>query len=165
MLSTFVTLNKRIFSVNLVLFVLLSLGCSSPAQGETKRSSPQKIHLETYPTSKTYQEKSHNKKLSKLKNTFQQMGKASWYGEKFHGRKTANGESFNMNAMTAAHRTLPFGTKVEVTDLDSGKKVIVRINDRGPYSGGRIIDLSKKAASKLGIIKKGVARVHIKKSN
>ncbi|WP_279483859.1 septal ring lytic transglycosylase RlpA family protein [Aureimonas sp. SK2] len=86
-------------------------------------------------------------------------GPASWYGPRFHGRKTANGERFNQNALTAAHKSLPFGTKVRVTCRDSGKSVIVRINDRGPYHGGRVIDLSRAAASKIGI--DGVGRVKL----
>lgn len=78
-----------------------------------------------------------------------QHGKASWYGPGFHGRKTASGERYNMHAMTAAHRRLPFGTKVRVTNLKNDKSVVVRINDRGPYHGNRIIDLSKAANNAL----------------
>lgn len=89
------------------------------------------------------------------------IGKASWYGGKFHGRITANGEIYDMNKLTAAHRYLPFGTKVAVTNFDNNKTVIVRINDRGPYISGRIIDLSRKAAQKLKMVKKGVSLVKI----
>ena len=78
-------------------------------------------------------------------------GRASWYGPGFHGKRTANGERFNQNALTAAHRSLPFGTKVKVTNVRNGRSVIVRINDRGPFHGGRIIDLSRAAARILGI--------------
>jgi rare lipoprotein A len=78
-------------------------------------------------------------------------GRASWYGPGFHGKRTASGERFNQNALTAAHRSLPFGTKVKVTNAHNGRSVIVRINDRGPFHGGRIIDLSKAAARVLGI--------------
>ncbi len=88
-------------------------------------------------------------------------GQASWYGPGFHGARTANGESFNQYAMTAAHRTLPFGTQVRVTNLNNGRSVVVRINDRGPFSGGRVLDLSKGAASQLGVISSGVAPVRI----
>ncbi|MEC5322248.1 septal ring lytic transglycosylase RlpA family protein [Aurantimonas sp. A3-2-R12] len=88
-------------------------------------------------------------------------GAASYYGKRFHGRTTANGEKFNMNSMTAAHKTLPFGTKVRVTNQRNGKSVVVRINDRGPYAGGRVIDLSKAAASKIGMIQSGTARVRL----
>lgn len=90
------------------------------------------------------------------------QGRASWYGSAHHGRKTASGERFNMNAMTAAHRSLPFGTKVRVTNKRNGRSVVVRINDRGPYAGGRIIDLSKAAAGRLGLIRSGTAPVSVK---
>ncbi|RPD38018.1 septal ring lytic transglycosylase RlpA family protein [Chitinophaga barathri] len=91
-----------------------------------------------------------------------QAGKASYYADKFQGRKTASGETFKQNRMTAAHQTLPFGTKVKVTNLDNGKTIKVRVNDRGPFVAGRIIDLSKKAARKLGMTQAGVANVKIK---
>ena len=90
-----------------------------------------------------------------------QVGHASYYGKKFHGRTTANGERFNMNAMTAAHKTLPLGTKVRVTRVDTGNSIVVRINDRGPFIKGRIIDLSKGAARKLGMIQRGVSEVKV----
>lgn len=90
-----------------------------------------------------------------------QEGVASYYGEDFHGRKTANGEIYDMYAMTAAHRALPFNTRVLVTNLDNGKKVTVRINDRGPFVEGRIIDLSYGAARKIGMVGPGTARVRL----
>lgn len=89
-------------------------------------------------------------------------GHASWYGGKFVGRQTANGEIFDTNMLTAAHKTLPFNTVVEVTNNSNGKKVEVRINDRGPFIDGRIIDLSKKAASKIDMLKSGTADVTLK---
>jgi rare lipoprotein A len=89
-------------------------------------------------------------------------GRASFYADKYHGRKTANGEIFSQNEYTAAHKKLPFGTKVIVTNLNNNKTVTVRINDRGPFVKGRIIDLSKKAASDIGMVKSGVATVKIK---
>ena len=88
-------------------------------------------------------------------------GSASWYGGQFHGRKTANGERYNMNGLTAAHRSLPFGTKVRVTNQKNGKSVVVRINDRGPYVGRRIIDLSRGAAQAVNMIGSGVASVKL----
>jgi len=94
---------------------------------------------------------------------FTQVGLASWYGPHFHGNQTADGERFNMNALTAAHRTLPFNSYVRVTDLASGRSVVVRINDRGPYDGHRIIDLSARAARDLGIAGDGTARVRIER--
>ena len=93
--------------------------------------------------------------------TFRQEGIASWYGPTHQGRTTANGEPFDMEAMTAAHRTLKFGTIVRVTNLANGRTVKVRINDRGPYAGKRIIDLSARAAHDLGMAEKGIARVRI----
>jgi len=88
-------------------------------------------------------------------------GEASWYGPGFHGRLTANGEVYDQNAMTAAHPSLRFGTRVKVTNLNNGRSVIVRINDRGPYANGRVIDVSAAAARSLGMIKSGVARVKV----
>ncbi len=88
-------------------------------------------------------------------------GTASFYGKRFHGRRTANGERFDMRAMTAAHRTLPFGSKVRVTNPRNGKQVIVRINDRGPFAKGRAIDLSRAAAEEIGMIRRGHARVEM----
>lgn len=90
-----------------------------------------------------------------------QSGVASYYGPGFHGRRTANGETFNMNAMTAAHRTLPFGTKLKVTNLNNGQSAIVRVNDRGPYTGGRVIDLSVAAAKQIGSTQAGTAKVKL----
>ncbi len=92
---------------------------------------------------------------------FETVGQASWYGPGFHGRTTANGERFDMNAMTAAHRSIPFGTTVEVHNLETDRRVEVRINDRGPFVDGRIIDVSRAAAAELGMIASGVARVRI----
>ncbi|SKA15861.1 rare lipoprotein A [Chitinophaga eiseniae] len=91
-----------------------------------------------------------------------QNGKASYYADSFDGKRTANGETFRQRHLTAAHRTLPFGTRVKVVNIANGRTVKVRINDRGPFAPGRIIDLSKKAASKLGMINTGVANVEIK---
>ena len=88
---------------------------------------------------------------------------ASYYGEAFNGRPTSSGEIFDMNAYTAAHKTLPFGTFLEVTNLENGKKVVVRVNDRGPFVPNREIDLSKAAAKSLGMISRGITRVSIKR--
>jgi len=86
-----------------------------------------------------------------------QKGAASWYGPGFHGRRTASGERFDANAFTAAHRTLPFGARVKVTNTRNGRSVMVRINDRGPYAHGRVIDLSKASARAIGLT--GVTQV------
>nr|WP_245410896.1 septal ring lytic transglycosylase RlpA family protein [Microvirga flavescens] len=90
-----------------------------------------------------------------------QRGGASWYGPGFHGRRTASGESFNANAMTAAHRTLPFGTRVRVVNEKTGQSVVVRVNDRGPFIRGRIIDLARGPAQALGVTATGTAYVSL----
>ena len=99
------------------------------------------------------------KKNSKF--SFYEKGEASWYGPGFNGKKTANGEKFDMYKLTAAHKKLAFGTKVRVTNLKNGKSVIVRINDRGPFVKGRVIDLSKKAAQQIDMINAGHVPVKI----
>lgn len=132
-----------------VLFLLLS--CAVPE----KRPASIPGHPEPYKIGRHWYQpliQSHN---------FQERGTASWYGKKFHGRKTANGEIYNMYAITAAHKTLPLGTYVRVTNLYNGKTVNVRINDRGPFVRGRIIDLSYEAAKQLGIVVQGTAPVEI----
>lgn len=92
---------------------------------------------------------------------YRERGAASWYGRKFHGAKTSNGEIYNMYGMTAAHKSLPIPTFVQVRNLDNGKEVIVRVNDRGPFHGDRIIDLTYAAAKKLGFVDKGTAQVEV----
>ena len=96
--------------------------------------------------------------LGTISPSFAQCGGASWYGPGFDGKRTASGRTFNQNAMTAAHKSLPFGTEVQVTDQRTGKSVTVTINDRGPFVKGRIIDLSKAAATELGFRSRGHTR-------
>ena len=93
--------------------------------------------------------------------SFSQTGKASWYGNQFHGRKTSSGERYNMNALSAAHKTLPIPSYARVTNMQNGKSVIVRVNDRGPFHGNRVIDVSKAAAQQLGFINQGSANVKV----
>lgn len=102
--------------------------------------------------------------IKKVEN-FSQSGKASWYGPGFHGRKTSNGERFNMHALSAAHRTLPLPSYVRVTNLSNNKSIIVRVNDRGPFHRDRVMDLSKSAAAQLGFINKGMANIRIDSLN
>lgn len=113
------------------------------------------------------EEKSVVEKLNTVASTavrkFSQTGVASWYGRQFHGRKTASGETFDMNALTAAHRTLPLNCYVRVTNEKNGKSVVVKINDRGPFHGNRVLDLSYGAAKKLGIVDAGSAKVRIER--
>ena len=92
---------------------------------------------------------------------YRETGIASWYGPKFHGRRTANGESFDMNELSAAHRTLPMPSVVRVTNLENGRSMVLRVNDRGPFARGRIIDVSRRAAQLLGFRRQGTAKVRV----
>ena len=103
----------------------------------------------------------HHQSVHAAKSTHKMVGFASFYALKFNNKRTASGEKFNNNAFTAAHKSLPFGTKLKVTNLRNGLSVLVRVNDRGPYVKGRIIDLSKAAAKKIGIGRSGTARVQL----
>ena len=139
----------KLFFLGTLIF-LLAYGCSKrvPPPSSPAPTKPYKIGKKWY------------KPLPDSKD-FHQRGNASWYGKEFHGRKTASGEIYNMHAMTGAHKTLPMGTYVSVHNLRNGKKVVVRINDRGPFVKGRIIDLSYAAAKKIGLIGPGVVQVKI----
>lgn len=119
----------------------LMIGLSSPVYAHTQKK------IKNYKITKTHK--------SKIKN----IGTASWYGKEFSGRKTASGNRFNPNALTAAHRSLPLGTKIIVTNTENGKSTILKITDRGPYVGNRILDVSKEGARRLGMIKSGTARI------
>ncbi|MCU1775241.1 septal ring lytic transglycosylase RlpA family protein [Pseudomonas sp. 13B_3.2_Bac1] len=92
---------------------------------------------------------------------YDQTGVASYYGAQHHGKRTASGEAFNQHSLTAAHRQLPFGTRVKVTNLKNDKSCVVRINDRGPHTRGRLIDVSREAAEQLGMLGSGTARVRV----
>jgi len=121
----------------LVLLALLASGCADRQATQPTKATP------------TTQDR------------FSQNGKASYYARMHHGQRTANGETHDQNALVAAHRSLPFGTRVRVTNERNGKQVVVRINDRGPFRRGRIIDLSHAAAAQLDMLESGVARVRI----
>ncbi|AAP96726.1 hypothetical protein A6046_02435 [[Haemophilus] ducreyi] len=110
---------------------------------------------------KTANNKSLKEQYKNSLRSHYQSGIASYYGDQFNGRLTANGELFSNNEMTAAHKTLPFGTLLEVTNVRNGRSVIVRVNDRGPYYGSRIVDLSKAAAIELGMKRAGLAKVKL----
>jgi rare lipoprotein A len=99
--------------------------------------------------------------LARAKHRHREFGVASFYGREWNGHRTASGERFDPNALTAAHRTLPFGTRVRVTNLDNGRQIVVRINDRGPFVRGRVLDLSRAAAKKLDFLATGTATVRI----
>jgi rare lipoprotein A len=130
-------------ALRFVLLVAIGLvGCASSPRG---------------PTSSTVREVPH----PDANVTFVQEGKATWYGREQHGGPTASGERFDMNALTAAHKTIKMNTRVRVTNLNNGRSVVVRINDRGPYAAGRIIDVSRAAAKVLEMIDRGVVPVRI----
>lgn len=97
--------------------------------------------------------------------TYDEVGYASWYGKDFHGKLTANGEIYNMNALTAAHKTLPMPTFVKVTNLENNRSIVLRVNDRGPFVDGRLIDVSRRGAQLLGFQKQGITRVRIQASD
>ena len=120
---------------------------SSKSKGTFKVGNPYKIAGKTYYPRETY--------------NFEQTGIASWYGPNFHGKQTANGETFDMYELTAAHKTLQMPSLVRVTNLENGRSIVVRINDRGPFSKGRIIDLSKRGAELLGFKNQGTAKVKL----
>ncbi|MBK8817287.1 MAG: septal ring lytic transglycosylase RlpA family protein [Methylococcaceae bacterium] len=127
----------------LSLNVLSISGCSSDkSHGESEITQQQKSNTTS-------------------KSTHKEVGEASWYGPGFQGKETANGETFDQKELTAAHPSLPMGTKAKVTNLENGKKVDVRINDRGPYAEGRVIDLSSAAAKKLDMKEDGSTQVKI----
>jgi peptidoglycan lytic transglycosylase len=144
--------NKKtaVLSILVGVWALWLYGCAKPAPPVRPPGHPKPYRV----GKNWYQPLSHAK-------GFKQKGIASWYGKKFHGRKTSNGEIYNMYAVSAAHKTLPLGTFVRVTNLENGKDIDVRINDRGPFVRGRIIDLSYKAAKEIGIVGPGTARVEV----
>lgn len=138
---------------NILFITLFTLAASSAATltSTAYAASPSAItndSLDNRPTTSDRQ-----------KTTTGKSAKVSYYAHQFHGRKTASGERFNMNALTVAHKILPFGTKVEFTCATTGKKVVAKVNDRGPYVQGRTFDLSYSAAKALGILDRGVAKV------
>ncbi|SEA07053.1 rare lipoprotein A [Desulfuromusa kysingii] len=142
-------------------FSLLLLLFLSSCSGHTTRviETPETRELEGW--QKPYEVDGQRYQPLRDHQGFQQRGIASWYGRKFHGRKTSNGEVYDMYAVSAAHKTLPMGVYVKVTHLGNGRHVIVRINDRGPFVAGRIIDLSYGAAKQLGIVESGTAQVQL----
>lgn len=145
----------------LLFFVLGVVGCTTTrGSGGTDAMSPGGVSVAkgargTKPY--TIRGKTYYPLLSS--HGFREEGIASWYGKDFHGKKTANGETYDMYGMTAAHKLLPFGTKVRVTNKENGKSIVVRINDRGPFVSNRVIDLTRTGAEQIGMIAKGTAPV------
>jgi len=138
-------------------------GHGYPADGETTRVVilAEGEEEEKEEKEKEIEEVKVQEEVQEREASFTQRGTASWYGSKFHGRRTASGEVYDQNAMTAAHRTLPFGTRVNVKYLATGEEVTVRINDRGPHISGRIIDLSRAAAERIGLAGAGLGEVKL----
>jgi rare lipoprotein A len=130
-----------------LIFIILLTSCAS-----TKTSYRNLSH-------RVKSAKKHELKSIKKGTIF--YGQVSFYAEKFHGRKTANGEIFNMNDLTCASKTLPFDTRLQITYLKTGKSIIVRVNDRGPYVGNRILDLSRQAAIEIGLFNDGIGKVKV----
>lgn len=166
---------KAVFVFPLILTLLLS-GCfhfkkqDGPPHfyvDETKipNAVPKPEPLAKYGNYKTYVVfgKKYHTMASSL--GYSEIGTASWYGTKFHQRKTSSGERYNMLAMTAAHKTLPLPTYVEVTNLKNKRKIIVKVNDRGPFESNRLIDLSYVAAKKLGMLGHGTTKVRVRAIN
>jgi len=159
-------------TMRILIIVLISLALSGYVSSEDKETKEAKKVAEKVKRKVEHTEKAEGsqdlvkdkvtvKKKDDGQPMVEQVGEASFYGPGFHGKKTANGETFDQNEKTAAHPTLPLGTKATVTNLDNGTSVDVTINDRGPYVKGRDIDLSKGAAKELGMTKDGVAPVKI----
>jgi peptidoglycan lytic transglycosylase len=176
---------QKLQGVVYMAILLIIAGCASPKPKQVKsKPSPSQVEQSKQVSSRYSSRDIKNQKRKRVKNykvgapyrikgvwyypcedfDYQAVGIASWYGRQFHNRKTANGERFNMNTMTAAHRTLPMPCMVEVTNLDNGKNAIFRVNDRGPYVPGsnRIIDLSKEGAKRLGFLNKGTQKVRVR---
>lgn len=162
---------KKLLTIFLALFTTISYAKNKGSS----QSSNVKADIIKEIIQKTYIDDEVFKSLEELKKdqpnnvdtdvsrnfTHYQAGTASYYGEKWNGRRTSNGEVFNTNLLTAAHRSLPFGTIVRVTNQSNGKSVIVRINDRGPFKKGRVIDLSKAAFESIESINRGLTRVKL----
>ncbi len=169
---------KNVFFVSMAAFIGLGSGLMQPAAAESGKLTAPVYHGKATQASLTPNAVVKAENLHRTANrsyqvrgvryqplqkvaAFSQEGRASWYGDQFHGRKTSSGERYDMNMMTAAHPTLPIPSYVKVTNLANGKEVVVRINDRGPFHGNRAIDVSRAAAQKLGFIRAGTAKVRI----
>jgi len=151
-------MSYRFLTAGLIVISLFLAGCGggdfgqpptgpAPGPGEQKVGRPYQIGgIWYYPS---------------VDDNYDEVGVASWYGPQFHGRPTANGEVFDMNKVTAAHPTLPLPSRVRVTNLENGRSIVVRVNDRGPFAKGRIIDLSRRSAQLLGFQGQGTTRVRV----
>ena len=156
--------------------LLIVGGCSSPAKhypnddygprepvdvSQVPDAVPQDVPYSKYGNPSSYKVRGKTYHVLRTGKGYRGTGEASWYGLKFHGKRTSSGEAYDMYAMTAAHKTLPLPTWVRVTNLENGRSVVVKVNDRGPFHSGRIIDLSYAAASRIGMLGKGTAPVEV----
>ncbi|MHA2940040.1 septal ring lytic transglycosylase RlpA family protein [Vibrio sp. RC27] len=169
----------RFIAITIVISTTLLSGCATKSRYSIKNDvAPDKPlavdHVEDAQPkyepysrggNKDYSLRGSHYKIIKDSTGFKERGIASWYGQKFHGHLTSNGETYDMYSMSAAHKTLPLPSYVKVTNLGNGKTAIVRVNDRGPFHAGRVIDLSYAAAYKLGVLKTGTANVEIETIN
>jgi len=144
---------------SLLVLLLLLGGCGAPTYTTRVVDSPSQVGLK--PTQRAYEVNGQRYQPIPSATGYREKGVASWYGKKFHGRKTSNGETYDMYAMTAAHKTLPMNVHLKVTNLANGRSTVVRVNDRGPFVRTRIIDLSYSAAKELGVVGPGTAPVRI----
>ena len=166
-------MNRLAAKCLLCLGVLLFAGCASrgPVDGPPRGSIPGSLPADPVPRNEprsrygngpVYEVNGRSYQVMQSANGYEERGVASWYGQKFHGRLTSNRELYDMHALTAAHKTLPLPTYVEVTNLTNGKSVIVRVNDRGPFVSNRIIDLSYAAARRIDMIATGTSLVEVR---
>ena len=168
---------SRILNISLLIFLIIVSACSRidilPEPGDSAPSRqvdvsripnavPKKEPKSKYGNPKSYEVFGKRYYVMESSKGFVEKGIASWYGTKFHGRRTSSGETYDMYAMTAAHKNLPLPTYVKVTNLDNSRHIIVKVNDRGPFHENRIIDLSYTAAIKLDIVKKGTGLVEVR---
>ena len=144
----------------IILWIVLFLCFSCSSIGQRTDSSSE-FEIDSFFEDGTDDTPKQAQKLTSAPKYKSEVGYSAWYGKELHGKPTASGEVFNMNAYTAAHRTFPMGSKVRVTNLKNNKKKVVSINDRGPYVEGRVVDVSYKTALDLGFVEEGVAKVKI----
>jgi len=140
----------RFILISAIVFIL---GCSTNVQYTTKGKAPRDVHQKFTTEEGEFSTKENSENVTYMVTLY--------YGQKFHGRTTASGEVFDMNKFTGAHKKLPFGTQMRVTNDDNGKSVVIRINDRGPFVKGRELDLSKAAAQEIGLIPYGVKKLKV----
>ena len=152
---------KNIICLTILAIIVSLVGCSAPTPKYKVRVYDTPSQPSTKPTQKPYSVNGKRYQPIPSAEGFVQEGVASWYGKKFHGRKTSNGETYDMYAMTAAHKTLPMNVHLKVTNMNNGRSTTVRVNDRGPFVKNRIIDLSYSAAKELGVVGPGTAPVRI----